>query len=71
MRIRLGFVVLFVLVLSNSVYSQTYRNVYGWADSINDRIEDFLNSTLIMEERKVYQYRKDLSDRHIVFIFNA
>lgn len=53
MRIRLGFVVLFVLVLSNSVYSQTYRNVYGWADSINDRIEDFLNSTLIMEERKV------------------
>jgi phosphoserine phosphatase len=33
--------------------AQTYRQVRGWTQEINDRIESFLNSTLTMTVRKV------------------
>lgn len=53
MKIRINLVVLFLFVLSHSGFNQTYRNVYDWGESVNDRMENFLNSTLIIKERKV------------------
>lgn len=43
----------FYLAIPVSSYSQTYRNINGWSDTVNRKIEDFLNSTLIIRERKV------------------
>jgi phosphoserine phosphatase len=34
-------------------FAQTFRAVGGWPDSVNSRLEDFLNSTLVIRERKV------------------
>ena len=33
--------------------AQTYRPIQGWPASINDKLESFLNSTIIIKERKV------------------
>ena len=53
MRSRIYFVVLFIFLFFYTGFSQVYRNVYGWGDSVNNQIENFLNSTLIIQERKV------------------
>ncbi|MCM4162337.1 MULTISPECIES: HAD family phosphatase [unclassified Arenibacter] len=34
-------------------HTQSYRNIGGWSTEINQKIESFLNSTLIIKERKV------------------
>lgn len=44
---------LIISLAAQSLYAQTYRPIYGWSDDINARLEGFLNSTLIMQERKV------------------
>lgn len=41
-----------LLVVSCS-YGQSYRNIAGWDTVTNQHIESFLNSTLIIKERKV------------------
>lgn len=48
-------VVLFLTLslLGQSLQAQTYRPIHGWSDDINTRLEGFLNSTIIMQERKV------------------
>lgn len=53
MRSRIYFVVLFIFLFFYTGFSQAYRYVYGWGDSVNNQIENFLNSTLIIQERKV------------------
>ena len=40
-------------LLGQSIQAQTYRPIHGWSDYINTRLEGFLNSTIIMQERKV------------------
>jgi len=40
-------------LLGQSIQAQTYRPIHGWSDDINIRLEGFLNSTIIMQERKV------------------
>ncbi|WP_437393018.1 haloacid dehalogenase-like hydrolase [Olivibacter sp. SA151] len=34
-------------------FAQTYRPIHGWTDQVNQKLESFLNSTLIIKERKV------------------
>jgi len=48
-------VVLFLTLslLGQSIQAQIYRPIHGWSDDINTRLEGFLNSTIIMQERKV------------------
>lgn len=46
-------VLLVFLLFYTTVNAQTYRPVTGWPDSINKKIESYLNSTLIIKERKV------------------
>ncbi len=36
-----------------SLHAQTYRPIRGWSEKINERLESFLNSTIITKERKV------------------
>jgi phosphoserine phosphatase len=45
----------FFLLSSYSIFSfaQTYRRISGWSDEINNRIENFLNTTITMKIRKV------------------
>ena len=40
-------------LLGQSIQAQSYRPIHGWSDEINTRLEGFLNSTIIMQERKV------------------
>lgn len=44
-----------VMLISVSVTSlaQTYRYINGWSKEVNDKIESFLNSTIVNKERKV------------------
>lgn len=35
------------------VHAQSYRNIVGWNRETNQKIESFLNTTLIIKERKV------------------
>ncbi|WP_423128389.1 HAD family hydrolase [Gaoshiqia sp. Z1-71] len=44
---------LLIVCLLQAVQAQTFRPVKGWPDSVNDKLESFLNSTLPMKERKV------------------
>ena len=44
---------LLLLCLSFQINAQTFRPVKGWSEDINDQLESFLNSTIIMKERKV------------------
>lgn len=39
--------------------AQTYRHISGWSQETNDRIEDFLNSTVTMNIRKVAVFDSD------------
>ncbi|WP_229669512.1 HAD family hydrolase [Yeosuana aromativorans] len=41
------------LIVFPSCLAQTYKNIYGWDANSNQRIESFLNSTIIINERKV------------------
>lgn len=34
-------------------FAQTYRPIHRWSDQVNQKLEHFLNSTLIIKERKV------------------
>ncbi len=40
-------------LLGQSIQAQSYRPIHGWSDEINSRLEGFLNSTIITQERKV------------------
>lgn len=46
---------LFVWIFASTLVStaQTYRPVQGWPKNVNDKLESFLNSTIIIKERKV------------------
>lgn len=46
----LSFWLLAVTLLADA---QTYRPVQGWPKAVNERLESFLNSTIIIKERKV------------------
>ncbi|MRR21108.1 haloacid dehalogenase-like hydrolase, partial [bacterium] len=45
--------------LSLTLSGQTYRHISGWPQETNDRIEDFLNSTITMNVRKVAVFDSD------------
>lgn len=50
------FLLILTLILSlaaETLIAQTFRPIHGWSHDINTRLEGFLNSTLIMQERKV------------------
>lgn len=47
------------LLVSNATIAQTFRPVSGWSDENNERVENFLNSTLIINERKVAVFDAD------------
>jgi phosphoserine phosphatase len=51
--------VIIALCLTLAVNAQTYRHISGWSQETNDRIEDFLNSTLTMNIRKVAVFDSD------------
>lgn len=42
-----------ILCVAQGVQAQDYRQVKGWPADINEKLESFLNSTIIMKERKV------------------
>ncbi len=42
-----------------ALFSQTYRKIFGWSDEINNQIECFLNSTLVLNNRKVAVFDGD------------
>ncbi|SHF72430.1 Phosphoserine phosphatase [Mariniphaga anaerophila] len=44
---------LFVFCLAQTTHAQTFRTIKGWSDDVNNRLESFLNSTIVMKERKV------------------
>jgi phosphoserine phosphatase len=48
-----GWCVAILFVGFGSLAAQTFRPVSGWPDSVNQRIEHFLNSTLVIQQRKV------------------
>lgn len=56
-----SFCLLTVMALfsSFSLMAQTYRTIKGWPKETNDRLESFLNSTLVMNERKVAAFDCD------------
>ena len=39
--------------------AQTYRQISGWPQEVNDKLESFLNSTITMNERKVSVFDGD------------
>ena len=41
------------LLLSATVFSQSYSDIKGWDADVNQVLESFLNSTKIIKERKV------------------
>jgi phosphoserine phosphatase len=50
------FLLILTLILSlaaETLIAQTFRPIHGWSHDINTRLEGFLNTTLIMKERKV------------------
>ena len=46
-------ILVMMLLITPSVSAQTYRQIKGWSKEVNDRLEDFLNSTITMKIRKV------------------
>lgn len=51
---RLISTALFLIIgLTATLDAQTYRQIYGWSEEINDQIEGFLNGTIPMTVRKV------------------
>lgn len=47
------FAFLMVLIIFPSCFGQSYKNIAGWDAKSNQQIESFLNSTIIIKERKV------------------
>src|SRR5699024_6164730 len=47
------------LFITRSTIAQTFRPVSGWSDKNNQRVENLLNSTLIINERKVAVFDAD------------
>ena len=47
------FAFLMGLIIFPSCFAQTYKNIAGWDTNSNQQIESFLNSTIIIKERKV------------------
>ena len=46
-------ILVMMLLITPCVSAQTYRQIKGWSKEVNDRLEDFLNSTITMKIRKV------------------
>lgn len=40
-------------LFSVTVFSQSYANIHGWDAQVNQKLESFLNSTIVIKERKV------------------
>lgn len=53
MRKAISFVMVMLLTSSFVLTAQTYRYIKGWSKETNERIEAFLNSTLVNKGRKV------------------
>lgn len=47
-----SFFVLVCLLQALNAQTYTYRQIKGWSQEINDKLESFLNSTITMKERK-------------------
>jgi phosphoserine phosphatase len=47
------------LALSGSLTAQLYRQVNGWPKEVNNRLEEFLNTTIVMKGRKVAVFDGD------------
>lgn len=53
------FLTITFLVLSDSIRAQLFRPVKGWPKEVNDRLEEFLNTTLVVTGRKVAVFDGD------------
>ena len=42
-------ILVMMLLITPCVSAQTYRQIKGWSKEVNDRLEDFLNSTITMK----------------------
>lgn len=51
--------ILAALSLFPGINGQTYRQIQGWPQEVNNKLESFLNSTIIMTERKVAVFDGD------------
>ena len=52
-------ILVMMLLITPCVSAQTYRQIKGWSKEVNDRLEDFLNSTITMMIRKVAVFDGD------------
>ena len=52
-------ILVMMLLITPCVSAQTYRQIKGWSKEGNDRLEDFLNSTITMKIRKVAVFDGD------------
>lgn len=52
-------ILVMMLLITPCVSAQTYRQIKGWSKEVNDRLEDFLNSTITMKIRKVAVFDGD------------
>jgi hypothetical protein len=50
---RVFFLLTGVLCICTGSFAQTFRPIGAWPDSVNNKIENFLNSTLTLQQRKV------------------
>lgn len=48
-----GMVVIVIYLFFGSAVAQAFHPISGWPDSVNNRIENFLNNTKVITERKV------------------
>jgi phosphoserine phosphatase len=48
-----GFVFILALLICAVLNAQTFRPVSGWPAEVNNKLHSFLNSTIVMKERKV------------------
>ena len=59
-------ILVMMLLITPCVSAQTYRQIKGWSKEVNDRLEDFLNSTITMKIRKVAVFDVRLWDRYLI-----
>lgn len=59
MKRLLAPVFILAICLPATLNGQTYRQIMGWPQEVNDRLESFLNSTLTMTGRKVSVFDGD------------
>ena len=52
-------ILVMMLLITPCVSAQTYRQIKGWSKEVNDRLEDFLNSTITMKILKVAVFDGD------------